>query len=433
VLFDRVRPFITRGALLVALTIELAFLPAKPPIVWAFLVPAAVQVALEIALEPTMRREQVSEADTWVLLRPIVKVWRANYERIPVNITGLLGGVAVVANMVAVLFLSGTHDPGWLRVAAFATAVLYCCSGTLGPLTDAPFYSPLDRTPSFVRLARPFAWLVIIVILVVFVLIANDTVGPWVDQSLPYALLVCALPYYIGLRARDYERDLGAAAVVMAIADAEERRFIALEVHDMFQPAKHGLERVIETADLTSAQRSGLRVFLYDMNDLYAQAKTGLFDHGAFAAPIENRIRAICETAQMEYGAGSVFELEGRVDEDNYRLARTVATTLTDNAKQAYETLYETDPGCDVDNSISVAMTLVDHLAVVEISDRLQLIPEHIFARDGSTLGRVRHTLERRGGTLTQHATPTGKTIRATWSIHLMPVRDANRSDDEEG
>jgi hypothetical protein len=276
----------------------------------------------------------------------------------------------------------------------------------------------------------PFAWCLVMVILVTSVLVADQTVGPWADDSLPYALAVCGLAYYIGLRARDYERDLGAAAVVMAMADAEEQKFIAQEMHDRFQPAKYGLERVIESVDLSSDQRSALRNFLYDTNDLYRPARDGSFTVGsAFRPAIRNRVHQICESARMGY-LGSAFDLEDKVDHDNYRLALNIVTTLCHNTKQAYERAfeagYDNDLEIDLERNVHVEMTLEGAMASVVVSDHLDLIPEEVWLRDDTTLARISGTLQARGGSLTQMPTRAGKSIRAVWNIHLQPVREAN-------
>jgi hypothetical protein len=428
--YDRVRPYATRAFLLVALVAELSFISDCSPIAFVFLIPAMIQVTLEIALEPTVNADVVTAERAWPIARPVVDLFVRNYERIPVNATGLIGTVAVITNIAAVLFFSGTDGPGWLRVIAFATAVLYCCSGTLGPVIDTPWYSPLDKTPPTLRRLMPFAWCLVLAILLTAVVVADQTVGPWADDSLPYALAVCGLSYYIGLRAREYERDLGAAAVVMAMAHAEEQKFIAQEMHDRFQPAKYGLERVIESVDLGSDQRSALRNFLYDMNDLYRPARDGSFTVGsAFRPAIRNRVHQICESARMGY-PDSVFDLEDKVDHDNYRLALNVVTTLCHNTKQAYErtfeTAYERDLEIDIDMNVHVEMTLEDAMASVVVSDHLDLIADEVWERDDTTLARIAGTLRARGGCLTQSPTTTGKSIRAVWNVHLQPVREAN-------
>ena len=50
--YDRVRPFATRGAFLVAAAIFLSAAPDTWWLTWALLIPSSVQVVLEILLEP---------------------------------------------------------------------------------------------------------------------------------------------------------------------------------------------------------------------------------------------------------------------------------------------------------------------------------------------------------------------------------------------
>jgi hypothetical protein len=426
VLFDRVRPHATRAVLLAALVAILVVLDVPHPWLVALLVmPAVVQVVLEIVLEPIVRADVIDSDQTTPFIRSIVRFWVHTYEKLPVNLTGLIGTCAVIANIVAVEFFTGTHGPGWLRLAAFVVAVLYCCSGVLAPLLDPCWHSPLDETPAVVgNVVKPYLWCIVLAILAGSVLTADWLVSPWADGSVPYALMACGLSYYIGLRVREYERDVAAAAAVMALADAEERQFIAAEMHDRFQPAKHGLARVIDAPGLLAAdQRSALRIFFYDMEELYRQAKTGTFHVGdGFRPPIRNRVREICEAGRLDY-RGSVFDLEDRVDQDNYRLAANIVTTLAHNCLQAYQSVHRPD----MDTHVSVMMRLDDEAtAIIEIGDRLDLIPEHIWHREDTTLAALRRTLEERRGSLSQHRTEMGKVIRAQWIVHLQPVREAN-------
>lgn len=447
--YDRIRPPATRGALLGALAVTLLMLPGCSPLVLVLLLPGLLQVVLEIVLEPIVRRDVIDVQYPGRFLGPMVRLTVRTYEKTIVNATGLIGAVAVLANIVAVEFVSGTAGPGWLRVLALLFAVLYCCSGMLGVVIDTPWYSPLETTPAVVRVVvKHLGWALVVTGLVASVLIAHHTVAPWADQSLPYALGVCTLGYYIGLRAREYDRNLGAAAKVMAFANADEQRFMAQEMHDYFQSAKENLEQVVESANLTVSQRSSLRIFVYDVNDLYQQARTGqvlgstaknpsggnrvrgicvcgaardLENHSVFRPPIKNRVRAICEAARMDF-SGSVFDLEIHVNFDNYRLARNITTTLTLNCKQAYERALTQDDTPDVENDIRIVMRVDDPMAVIEVSDRLDLIPDDIWESPNTTLAILRRELERRGGTLEQLRTSDGKTIRATWGIYLQPI-----------
>ena len=59
--FDQARPFATRGALVAAMALLFALIPGTSYLAWALLLPAFIQIGLEVTLEITMRAMDAPE------------------------------------------------------------------------------------------------------------------------------------------------------------------------------------------------------------------------------------------------------------------------------------------------------------------------------------------------------------------------------------
>ena len=414
---DRLRPFATRGLLLTGMVVLLALSPDVAWWVWPFLIPAVAQTLLEIWLENRMRASAMDTSGN-VVLAGIVRFWYLMYERLPFNVTGLLGTLAVALNVIVAVLGTGPANPGGLKVAVLVLALLYANSGILGTLMDAPWFSPLSGLGGWVRALQPGFWVAATVIAVGLVLI-GEVWGRWPEGSLPYALLSCGLGYYIGLRVRDYVRDMQAAARVHVHASLEEKAALALTLHDTMQPAKYGLPRVIHSTQLSGGQRAALHTMLGDIEELYVEARKGSVDSRTLLrTPFEHRVRQLLTDAAISY-AGSRFDLDGRLDDPNHQFAKSLLTNLLQNARDAYAE----DPFL-LDAHVTVTMFLDDVNAHISVQDSLPPIPEAHFARTGSTLGSLREDLRARQGDLTQDIGSKGKTISARWSTVVRPLRD---------
>lgn len=415
---DRSRPYVSRGVLLLGIAASLAVLPDVLWWAWLLLLVGVAQTVLEILLEPRFRGAAMGDSGN-DLLAGSVRFANRMYERLPFNLTGLLGAVAVPVNVLIAIFLTGPDNPGPAKVGLFVLTLLYANSGILGTLMDTPWFSPRSLIDARVHRAQPFFWLLVTTAAVALVL-GGAMAERWPDGSLPYALLACGLCYHIGLRVRDYCRTMQAAARVLVQASVEERVSLALMLHDTLQPAKYGLPRVIESADLSGGQRAALRTMVSDIEELYVEAQRGKVDSGTLLrASFEQRVRQLVGSAGVSY-RGSRFDLDGRLDADNHRFAHHMLTNLVQNARDAYES----DPFLPDHPAIVVTMWLDDGYASIAVSDNLAPIPEIVFARPGSTLGSLRDRLRVQKGDLTQAVDSSGKTITARWSTALRPLRE---------
>lgn len=111
--YDQIRPGLTRGALLGLLAILLCAAPGTWWLTFLMLVPAAVQVILEIVLTFQLAAPETTRVRA---LKPLVKIAGRAHSRRLVNVTGVIGVVAVPANIVAVCYLSGPGKPSWVKV-----------------------------------------------------------------------------------------------------------------------------------------------------------------------------------------------------------------------------------------------------------------------------------------------------------------------------
>ena len=297
--YDQVRPFATRGALVAAMALLFSMVPGTSYLAWLLLLPAVLQTGLEIALEATLRAKDRPQRSS-SLLSPLVQLWYRNYERWQINPTGLLGAVAVPCNVAAAVFFTGSNTHGPAKVAAFACAVLYLSSGVAGPLLDTAVYSPLQRTPKLLRRLRPMIWLAFVLALFVVVFASQYWASAWPPGALPYAYLVCLLPYAMGLRIREYERALGSAGVVLANAQSEANRQVSQDMHELLQKFKGPLHAAVDLEGLDPSSRMGLITFINTVEVIYDRARNRKLDlQSGIMPPLEDIVRNICVSASI--------------------------------------------------------------------------------------------------------------------------------------
>lgn len=433
VLTNGVRLSATRGLLLITLAVMLGGLPSTSVWAWALLIPSAAQVSLELMLRPVVgvmnEREAIAQVRSrpggWITV-PSVRIQFWSYEKVQLNLTGVLGAVACVANVVAVLLYTGDSGPAWLRVACLAIALLYLNSGLLEPLLDATTYSPLQQLPRTLRRVRPVLWVLVLLLVAGGVVASQALAGPWAEGSFPYALAVCLLVYYPGLRCREYERDLSAAAHVVVEADQVRLGYVAQKTHDDLQPFKAPLLRVLDEANsLSPHQKMGLQNYVFDVEENYRRARSRDSQFG-LGQSIQSRVRQVCASAGI--APSGRFDIDGRVDDYNYDFARLLTTTLVHNAIQAYQE----DPFLE-DPLVDVQMFLVDGMANLEVTDALGPVPDHLWNKAGGTTDHIRQMLVKRGGQLSQNSIENGvrKTVRATWNTHLQTIRTREPQPDD--
>lgn len=422
--YDRARPFASRGVLVVAQAALMAYGTTTSLLTWLLLVPALVQVTLEIALEPRVRYKNLSEAteEGSAAANVAATIWYRNYEQIAINVTGLSGIFSVAGVLSSVLLASGSATPAWARVAAFACATLFSVSALLSLMLHTPWFSPLQH-PMMARLSwlRPHVWLVALAVLWCSLWISNE-VEPWPGDSLTYAVGASFLGYYIGLRMRDVDREMGSSAAVATDFEDAEQKFIAEEMHNKVQWVKQELDEVLASPVLTTAQRVAMSQFIYDVRELHDQSRTRQVAGAMLVGTIEDRARAIAREISMRVEFDVQLSLAD-IGSENYRFARELATTLVYNARQAYERHSFSDDWSPRPVVLDVSFVRNGDVVELTVSDSLDPIPPGQWLTPGSTLAHYAERLNELRGDLVQQPGGGGKSIVATWDLRLMPLR----------
>lgn len=413
---DQVRPYVTRSLLVVLVAVALAALPGTSVLAWLALVPAVVQACLEIALEGVVRARRERADQPWPL-RPLVRLWYRNYERLQINVTGVLGAFAVAVLVLGVAFGAGRSGPGWVRVAAFACTLAYLSSAVLGPLLEATVYSPLQRTPAWLRTARPLLWVVLVAGSAGVVAVSDRVAGAWPPGSVAYAYLACLLPWAVGQRIREYERAMDAAGSVAATARAEANRRVSHELHELLQINKGPLRAAMGAPGLATSDRLSLELFAANISLMYDRARSRDVDMQAgVLPPVRDLVRHLC-AAELVRPTVDV-ELDG-LDPTNATLARVLISTLANNAVQAYAAAPELE-----ERTLGVRARVRDGVVDITVTDLLAPIPDRTWSRGGTTLDHLRADLGRVGGVLEQRPLDVGKAVHARWPVTLPSLRE---------
>lgn len=419
---DRIRPYTTRGVLLLLLALSLLTLEAAG---WAllWLTLGVIQTALEIALERTLRAEHEQLAHVTTLSGHrftenivrgrslLVRVWYWNYERGITNVTGLLGTVAAVGNVAVVLYgTTATADPPWVRVLALGAAMLYLVSGALGPLADVAMYSPAVRMPRWLTAALRWLWVGVVAAIITLVWTDRGSETSWA-ATLPYAVMtITGIGAYPMLRCREYERAMTAARDVAKDLDAERYANIALGLHNLLQPVK-GTLQIAAQAVPDPADRAELDRFLRDMEYLYRCAKNRTIDLSqGLGMPLEEHLKSLASAEQVRLNIE--IHLPTTLASEHSLRVKQWLLMLVHNSVQAYRR-WEHD---DIPLT-SVTATVDDKDIVLQVTDLLGLVPPGIWNNPDSTLMQVRLDVEAAGGTMTQTVNPPmGKTITIRWT-----------------
>jgi hypothetical protein len=407
--YDQIRPYVTRGFLLVVLATLLAFADGTSPLVWPLLLVGAAQTVLEIHLDFRLRRDSTSR------LRPVQLMMAVDERQMGqtlVNVTGVMGAVAVPLNLVCVLYLTGPGEPAWVKLAALIAAILYGNSGVLNVLLDCTVYSVRQRVPRFVTLLRPYAWLLAGAALAAMVGV-SIALGLWSTGTEPAAWLACGLTYVIGMKMRDYDRFLRVSGERAGDAMTKARERLAHDVHDQF---------------------TGIRSFskdLYFDDTVNPDSKMLAVDLGTLTKEIADEQKWMAQGSQTSI-PGMIGQLAsdlglhirsdlrfGELSQSNRDLARQLITTLVTNAGQAL--------WGDPHARISVTGLVADESVHVRVGDPLPTIPDDRWCREGSTMAVVRERLRARGGDLTQTSTDAGKEICGVWPVKPPLIRRTSK------
>jgi hypothetical protein len=433
---DRVRPFVTRGALLVALAGCLVLLDA-PAAALAWLLLGVLQTVLEIALERTLRSKyellaQAPTAEGPLILRQLgrgrnvlVRIWYWNVETSITNATGLLGTVAAAGNLVVVVvFTTSDGNAGWLRVLALVIATAYLASGALGPLADVAMYSPATSIPTWLAFVLRWLWVGVVALVIGVMLAGEGSAWEW-GESLPYAVIaVVAIGYYPMLRCRELERAMAAAADVAESLAAQRYASIALDLHTLLQVVKGPLRAAAQVVP-DPADRADLDRFLRDMEYVYRGARNRTIDLSqGLGMPLEDHLRFIgsAEMVRLEVD----LDVPADVPHEHIGRVRRWLLALTDNSVQAYRFW----PDEDQVPMVRVRARLDGPDMVLEVSDLLDLLPADLWNDPGSTLHKIRLDVEALGGQMQQLASGSGgKTIVLRWPVLTRLTVRASQED----
>lgn len=355
----------------------------------------------------------------------MVKFWQNNYEKRPFNVTGLIGAIAVPALLIDVAFGVVPIDRyAWIKVTAFAAAVLYANSGLGGPLLEATVYSDKQFGP-LLRLLRPFVWMALTVATAALVF-WSARADRWSSDSLPYAYLACALTCGLGLRIREHDRVAGAASLLVRDANADAARRIANELHDLVQAHKSSLGAAIALDGLGPANRIELESLRDSMAHLHKRAQQRDI---ALEDSLLPDARTQLEEISRPMANDAHFDVDvllpgSGIHPEQSAFAKRLASTLVHNVVQEYGRRPQVS-----ERRLAVVAALDGSMIRLTVEDGLGLVPREKW-ESASTIGHFRREVcHDRGGTFEQRATPCGKVIEAVWPNTFRPL--LQQHDDE--
>ncbi|GAA4900564.1 hypothetical protein [Streptomonospora salina] len=401
--YDGYRAFLTRTALAIGIAAVFGWYLSSPEAnPWAFLAGIAVaasllQGVLEIAGERHTRRHTLSRS--WGHRVFGDARWRRSYL---INITGLLGFVACVLNILAVTFLLPAES-GLVKVVALLLAMLYINSGLGAVLIDAPFYNREGGTLGWRLLcrARPFIGIglglvVAVAQVVLFQLLPGPApsgqaaAGPWSPLSPPWpaeteslvlVALVSLLPIALSLRVLENERVLSAAHDMMVGETVHELRETSRWVLRKLNERIDGVEEKIEAGasldDISEAVRS-----------LRATEKRLIGDVTAGSAPAVVPAQEILRSAadelrrrNPEIGGVSRTVLVQAIHAEDHRIAETILECLCRHLKSRlgnFTVVLGDQMNNEVDEYVRLYLTVANANLTTPDSRRHEQIVEHV-------------------------------------------------------
>lgn len=424
--YDRVRPFATRGTLLALVAIFLSLAPGTWWLTWTLLIPSVVQVALEILLEPYVGAADVPDRRVWSFLASIAE---SAHAKTLINVTGVIGAVAVPCNIVAVAYLCGPGHPTWPKVLALAAAAGYGVSAMMSFLADTTHYSA-NQSPGrghrTFRAVRPHVWLILVVAMTAIVA-GSIAAGRWAPEMVPLAWALCTVPVLIGTKQRDYERVLRASAEQLPEVQAGAKRAMSKDYHNTNTDIRT-FTRGIANNDSLPAE---LRIRAAELAPLIS-LMTEAVDHEQWLRQGQRpSLAGIADKHASDRGLTLTADIRlDNLQPENYDLARSLISALLINIGQAVEKRQQALGKEDQGTPAPVPVTVVGAVRAgqVRICVRDPLPPVASWARAGSTTAWLHAELLSRGSRdgLTQHpvdaADPTrGKEIRASWPVKKPP------------
>lgn len=430
--YDQIRPFVTRGVLLGITAMVLSQAPGTTGLTWLLLLPAAVQVALEIFLDYQVG---VADSSRTPLLGPLAKIAEAAHSETLVNVTGVIGVFAVPATIVAVTYCSGPTQPGWPKVLALAAAAAYGASSILSFLTDAAHYSAhQSQTKPYrcFRAVRPHVWL-ITTILMTAIVGGSITAHRWAPEMVPLAWSLCAFPFVIGMKQRDYERFLRASSEQLPKVQQGAKRALTKDYHNANTDIRTFNRQLAENKSVPAEIRIRAAALAPLISLMYEA-----IDHEQW---VRQQERPSLAGIARKYGSDAALDLtvDVRLDDlqpRNYELARALISALLANVGQAAAKLRRASPAGEVPGAVAVTVfgEVRDGQVRLTVRDPLPLITE--WRCVGSTTLWLHEDLIEQGSSegLTQHPIDpgnpnSGKEIRARWPVKqpALKLREIRR------
>lgn len=431
--YDQIRAFVTRGLLLVALAILLSVAPGTWWLTWVLLIPAAIQVVFEIYLDFEMNDSDPTDVPG---LKTLVEIAETAHNTTLVNVTGVVGFVAVPCNIVAVSYFTGPDEPSWVKVLALGVAAAYGVSAIMSFLTDATHYSAHQSQSTPYRIfaaVRPYVWLIIAVAMTA--IIAGSIVRDrWAPDMAPLAWALCTAPVLIGQKQRDYERFLRASSERLAQVQQGAKKVLTKDYHNTHTSIRV-FNRDLAEDDSVPA---GIRVKAAALAPLISLMPEAI-DHDEW---VMQRERPSLAGIVAKGGSDASLELsiDIRLDDlspHNYELARALFTALLVNVGQAVNRLTREakERGDEpIDKRVFVTGEVRDGQVHIAVRDALPPIED--WALEGSTTRWLHQDLKAHGSRhgLKQHLvdeknSKAGKEIRASWPVKKPPLglRDVKR------
>jgi hypothetical protein len=409
--YDQIRTFLSRGFLLAVLAGLLAFADVTSSLAWLLLLPGALQTSLEIYLDFRLNDAVDSK---FVITRKLVDwVTDKQWERTLVNATGLLGAVAVLTNLLSVLFFIGSGKPGWVKLAALVLAILYGNSGILAVLIDATNYSVNQHLPKFVPVLRAHAWLLAMAALAILVG-SSLKLNRWDQAEVPLAWAACLLPAAIGMKMRDYDRFLRASSEQAVIAMTESRGRLVQDLHDTLNEIR-SLSRALERDE---SVRPEYKIAAADLAPKLTLAKEMADEQAWINQGKLITMHGLVEQLGRDHSLRLSTDLQfGELSGGNRDLVRQLITTVVTNAAQALDAWQHRD------RTVSVSGYIAAGMIHVSIGDPLPLIEDSMWCVGGSTIAVMRDNLRGLGGDLAQARINGGKEIRGVWQVKRPPIK----------
>ncbi|MGA5541343.1 hypothetical protein ACPCIR_05775 [Mycobacterium sp. NPDC051198] len=421
--YDRLRPYATRGVLLLVICAALAVLRAD----WwcrLLLMPALLQVVLEIYLYRFVH--ETFDEPRWSVLRWMRDIADSHYRTKLLNVTGMLGALACPLNVLAVSIAPPGGDLGWVKVIGLVAAIFYLNSGLASVFLDPANFTETSTMPPVMHRIRPYVQLLSWcgVVLLVGVGVHFDR---WTSVTTPLAYAGSALTLLLGSVIRNHDRMVAAAAVIGREAVVAGRRELGRVVHDDLNGAKVAAETVRQVPGIeyrSAVELAALEAFLTHFSTRV----------GIDAAPMLS-LTDLVEKIASPYGLGpSDIRCDLRwaagIRRENHAIAVRMTTALVHNAVQALQE----KANLDVPRLISVTgsttgsgHTLQYHLAV---GDCLPPIAADRWCAQGTTLAALSEWLgDTFDGVLEQQIADDGtKRIVASW-YDRPPVRGYRGQD----